>query len=168
MRQKALNRMLQKPRRVALGLYLRQYHGEMVGTYPRQQVGIAGDAGHPLRHLFQKRVAGRLAEAVVDVLESLQIEQEHRQHVLSADGAANVLPQALQKQALIRQTGQHIVVGEVIKPRLLVEMVDRERDVAGQLRQQLHLRVIEIAGFRRVQAEYGNGFISDQQGQQRQ
>ena len=45
--------------------------GKAVRPHPRQQIGIARPARQPRRHLAQERVAGGLAEAVVDVLEAV-------------------------------------------------------------------------------------------------
>ena len=57
----------------------------------------------------------------------------------AAGSAAHVLRHPLEKQAAVRESGERIVVGEVIEPLLLFDVIDRERDVAGQFRQQLHL-----------------------------
>ena len=137
----------------------------MVRAHPRQQVGVPRVARQPLRHLPQQRVAGRPAEAVVDVLEPLQIDQEQGKLVPAAGGAAHVLRHPLEKQAAVRESGEHIVVGEVVEPLLLVDVIDRERDVAGQLRQQLHLFFIEEFGLAGVQREHAYRFIRDNQRQ---
>ena len=83
----------------------------------------------------------------------------------AADRAAHVLRHPLEKQSAIRESGEHIVVGEVIEPLLLVDVINRERDVAGQLRQQLHLCFIKKTGFVGVQCEYAYRVIRDQQRQ---
>ncbi len=98
--QKSIHRFLEKPRHVAILPYFRQYQRQN-GPHPIRASRLASPdvARQPLRHLPQERVAGRPAEAVVDVLEPLQIDQEHGKLVPAAGGAAHVLRHPLEKQA---------------------------------------------------------------------
>ena len=93
---KRFHPFLEKPRHVASLLYFRQHRGKMVRTHSRQQAGVPCDALQPLGHLPQQRVATRLPEAVVDVLEALQIDQGHGKLVPAAGGAA---PEAAEEKS---------------------------------------------------------------------
>jgi len=52
----------------------------------------------PLANLLQERVAGRSAEAVVDVLEPVQIDEQYGDLVSAAGLAAQVLSDTFEKQ----------------------------------------------------------------------
>src|SRR4030088_1432142 len=95
------NRCLEMPRRVAFILYFGEHDGKMIRAYSRHQVGIPYVSRQPLGHLPQQRVAGGLAEAVVDVLEPFQIDQEQCKLMTVADSAAHVLRNTLEKEAAI-------------------------------------------------------------------
>src|ERR1700729_2631721 len=59
-------------------------YGEVVGTDPRQERGFSQGSPQPFGHLPQERVAARPAEALVDILESLQVDQSHSQPRLTS------------------------------------------------------------------------------------
>ena len=59
------------------------------------------------------------------------------------DGAAHELRHALEKQSAICESGQHIVVGQIIETLLAGDVINGERDVAGQFRQQFHLILVK-------------------------
>ena len=65
----------------------------------------------------------------------------------------------------VGEPGERIVVGEVVEPVLLLEVIDRERDVARQLAQQLHLLVVEEPGLVGVQGKHADRFVGNQQRQ---
>ena len=144
--QKSRNRFLEQPGHVGFVPQFRQHYGKLVRTHSRQQVGIPHVARQPLRHLPQEFVAGRPAEAVVDFLEPLQIDQEHGKLVPATDSAALELLEPLEKQAAVGESGEHIVIGEVNDPLLFLNMIEGKRDVAGQFQKQLRLLVIEEIG----------------------
>ena len=65
--------------RVVGVVHLLQQHGELVAAQPRHQVARAHAVGQAARHLAQQRVAGDVAEAVVDDLEAVEVEEHHRE-----------------------------------------------------------------------------------------
>jgi hypothetical protein len=87
MLRESFHRLLKKPSHVAILFHIRQHHRKPVRTHSRQQVGIPHIARQPPCHLPQKRVAGRPAEAVIDILEPFQIDQEQDELVLAADSS---------------------------------------------------------------------------------
>src|SRR6185295_6942435 len=58
-----------------------------------------------------------MTKAVVDILETVKVEEQDRQHLAAACGALQRLVQRLTKQAAIWQFGQFVVIGE--EPRAL-------------------------------------------------
>ena len=89
----------------------RQQRSELVAAQPRQD---APGAQGPLRqpgHGLQRLVACPVAEAVVDQLEVVEVEDQHRP--VRTAGAGQVRRQALLEAAAVDQAGDRVVVGEV-------------------------------------------------------
>ena len=105
------------PPRAGLGLADRaqvfQHHRELVAADPRDGVPAADHLLQALGHGAQGAVAGGVAEAVVDVLEVVQVEEQHR-HARTLAARAHDRPrQALGQQRAVGQVGEGVVVGEV-------------------------------------------------------
>ncbi len=66
--------------------------------------------GETFRHRAQHFVASLVPEAVVDILESIQIEKQDRDEFAAALRPLDRLRQRLLEKAAIRQAGQLIVV----------------------------------------------------------
>jgi len=93
-----------------------QQHGELVATEPRHQVAGAHAGRDARRCHLQQLVAGRVAEGVVDDLETIEVEVHHREagagiETVRLDGDI----QALQETISVRQVGQAVVVRDVVK-----------------------------------------------------
>lgn len=56
-----------------------QHHDELVATEAAKQVVVAQVLVQPGRSSLQQRIAGGMAEAVVDVLEAVQVDEQHGQ-----------------------------------------------------------------------------------------
>jgi hypothetical protein len=70
---------------------------------------------------------------------------------------------ALEKQDPVREAREHIVVRQVIQPLLLLDVIYREGDVAGELSQQLHLALMEELDFISVQSDHAHHDAADYQ-----
>ena len=90
---------------------------ELVAAQPRQDVAFLQAAAHPLGHRLEQLVAGRMAERVVDALEMVEIEIEHRELPAAAD-QRKLLLELLTQQHAIGQVGERIVVRQVRDPLL--------------------------------------------------
>ena len=55
-------------------------HDEFVAAEARGGVGRADRVGDPLRHDLQHFVAAHMAERVVDVLEPVEVDEQHGEH----------------------------------------------------------------------------------------
>ncbi|MNJ37714.1 hypothetical protein D3C77_325450 [compost metagenome] len=64
--------------------------------------------------LLQQQVAHGMPEAIVDLLESVDIQNQYGQALLSVDR----LLQALVEQHPVRQTGDHVIMGQALQLRL--------------------------------------------------
>ena len=110
--------------------------GELVAAQARDRVGLARAAAQALADQFQQLVADRMAERVVDALELVEIEAEHRQAFAAFDAFELVL-QRLAQQHAVWQVGQRVVarhVGDLaLRPLPLGDvLVGRQPAAAGQ------------------------------------
>ena len=76
-----------------------------------------------------------------------------------------MLGQPLPKERWIGEAGEGVVVRQVVELFLLGDMVERERNVAGQLQEQLHLRRVEKARLAGVQREHPHDTVGSLQRQ---
>ena len=61
-----------------VGIRLRKQHGELVSAHPRQDVRLAHAMPERPGDALEEIIARLVAEGVVDVLEVVQIDHEHR------------------------------------------------------------------------------------------
>ena len=99
----------------------RQDHGELVATEAGQEVAVAQRA--PAQHRADARdqlVADRVAQGVVDVLEVVEVEREHRASAVVALARRPARgPSSASKPAAVEQLGERIMVGEVLELALV-------------------------------------------------
>ena len=114
--------------------------GELVGAQPGHGVALPHGVQQPAGDLAQQAVAGFAPEAVVDALETVEVEIDDRR----VEPAAPVAPQGLldpvAEQGAVGQAGQRVVeglVGELLLGLLAVSHVVHVDDDAG------HIGVIE-------------------------
>ena len=83
-------------------------HDELVAAEPGDGVAVADGAAEAVRDLDEHRVAAVVAEAVVDVLEAVEVAEQHRDAPLGAVGQPLQCPF---EQHPVGQSGQRVVVG---------------------------------------------------------
>ncbi|GJE72896.1 hypothetical protein CHKEEEPN_4457 [Methylorubrum podarium] len=95
-------------------------HGELVAPEPRHHVVAAHMAPQPLGHRPQQVIADRVAEAVVDRLEPVEVEAEHGERRLGV-GAQRLDPLGadLAQAGAVGQVGEAVVAGHVDDARLV-------------------------------------------------
>ncbi len=83
-----------------------QQHAELVAAESGDHVALARGAAEPGGDRPQQLVAALVAESVVDVLEVVQVDEQHR----VASGAAFARPlDRVEEQHPVRQPGQRVV-----------------------------------------------------------
>ena len=110
--------------------------GEFVATEPGNRVRRAHSALEALRHLPQDRVAGRVAEAVVDGLEIVEVDEHDADRPASADRAHDGLLDAVCEQRSVGEAGDRVVEGlvcELILERLALADVSTVQDDAADV-----------------------------------
>ena len=93
-------------------------HHELVAAQARQQVGLAQRARQRGRHALQELVADAMAERVVDVLEAVEVDEQHADAMAAALGLRDRLRQALVQQQPVGQAGQRVARREILQPLL--------------------------------------------------
>ena len=83
---------------------------EFVAAKPPDAADLVDRALKPLGHLGQQRIAGRMAHGIVDLLEAVEIEQEHGAGALFDALGIEDLFQRLRHLEAVGQAGQRIVV----------------------------------------------------------
>ena len=98
----------------AVGTFGRQQHCELVAAQPHDGVGPALQRlMQAVGDLAQQQVAHVVAERVVDLLEPVEIQGQHREPAMAALRAADRLREPVVEQRPVRQTGQRIRVREL-------------------------------------------------------
>ena len=103
-------------------------HGELVAPESRQRVTRPENAPQSLAHCDEELVTELVAEAVVVVLELVEIEEQHRGGVALPSGPRQREGQELEEQRSVGQTGERIVVG--LELELLFRGLPFDRDRA--------------------------------------
>ena len=91
-------------------LGVRQDDGELVSAEARDGVDLAHAGPQPVGHGTQEHVADRVAEGVVDLLEAVEVEAQHRERVAAAEMGDRLLD-ALAEHRPVRQAGEDVVAG---------------------------------------------------------
>jgi hypothetical protein len=133
--------VLRRPRRL-------DEHGELVAAEPRHRVAPARGALQAAGDLRQQAVAGAVAQRVVDRLEVVEVEQEHRDAVAvgrrgvraaAGLGAGERVGEAVAEEGAVGQAGERVVEGLVRELRLAAAQVgDGARQPGERAAQRAH------------------------------
>ena len=86
---------------------------ELVATDARDHVGAIQTAAQALRDTLQQRIADRRPEGIVDLLEAIDLEQEHDEEATFQRVAGEHLLHALAQLHPVRQIGERVVARHV-------------------------------------------------------
>ncbi len=88
-------------------------HGlEFVAAQPANLAVVPHDRSQPLGDLAKQRVADRMAERVVDVLEAIEVDHEQRAALLAMSGVAQRFVERLAHHGAVGQRRQRVEPGE--------------------------------------------------------
>ena len=91
---------------------------EFVGVEPRQHIFLAQRRPQPLGDAAQQLVADAMAERIVDRLEIVEAEHQHRHLLGAAPRMQQDVVHLLAQQIAVRQPGQAVMLGHEGQPRL--------------------------------------------------
>ena len=119
-------------------------HHELVAAEARDDVACAQRTAQPVGHFEQEQIAGLVAQRIVDDLETVEVDEQHRKAAIVALRFVDRLLQQPVEGLAVRQVGQAVVRSEVFDPLVglvflvgPVEILHREGDVVGEALQQL-------------------------------
>ena len=92
-------------------------HRELVAAEPRHQVVAAQRVRQPQRDVADQFVADRMAERVVDVLEMVEVDIEHRGRRRAGAHLFDHRLQPLAEENAVGQAAERIVHGKMAQPR---------------------------------------------------
>ena len=121
-------------RGVRFGANVVEQDGELVTAEARQRIAGAKAALEPPRRRDQELVTDLVPEAVVDRLEAIEIEVEHREQRIAqrAPGALKQVLQPVEEQRAVREIRERIVERLVLQLLLgLLALGDVARDPEG-------------------------------------
>ncbi|MNT51325.1 hypothetical protein D3C72_1882870 [compost metagenome] len=111
---------------------LRQHHGELFAAKARGQVEDAQRAVQDLRQRAQHAVAAGVAPAVVDLLEEIDIDHQHRQRGTATLLAPGLAPEAGAEIPAVGQACERILL------RQYLQLLAQRKVVIEQLRDHAH------------------------------
>ena len=88
------------------------HDGEFVAAEPGDEIGLPDAAAQAGRHGLEQFVADGMAERIVDALEFVDVDIEHRK-LLAALDALELAFELLAKQHAVRQIGQRVVMRQM-------------------------------------------------------
>ena len=93
---------------------LMQYHHELVAAEAGDGVLFPGQLPQPRGHFEQDLIAGAVAQAVVDALEMIQVDEQQCATGAGAFGCGNRLAHPVEQQTAVGEPGQGIEKGELL------------------------------------------------------
>src|SRR5574343_36673 len=98
--------------RITLVTEVGQDDRELIPPQPGNRIHLARHAGQSLGHHLEQFVTDVVAQGIVDLLESIQIDEEQPHLCIAASRLTHGHFQTVLKKMPVRQAGQHIVVGQ--------------------------------------------------------
>ena len=88
-----------------------QQQGKLVAAQPRKRVARPAHLREPLRNRLEELVAGIVAEAVVHLLEPVEVDEQNGERAARAGRAGERLLQAVAEECAVGQHGETVVEG---------------------------------------------------------
>ena len=98
-----------------------EYHHELIAAHADDHVALPHACLQAPRDFLQELVAGLMSARVVDVLEAVEIEKDHAQHLIRVACLVDGLGQEGGEIMAVGQPGQLIVMRHAIEPLLIVD-----------------------------------------------
>ena len=89
---------------------------KFVAAEPRHRVLLAHAAPQSFRDGNEKCVASWMAEAIIDLLEPVEVQTQNRERFRAALGPGQSPLQTISKENTVRQTGECVMMGEEMDP----------------------------------------------------
>jgi hypothetical protein len=119
-------------------------HAELLASETADDVAAAHHRAHRLGELAQHLVADAVAVDVVDALEVVDVEHQHRDRVVRPARAGQLGAQALVDVAVVVEAGEPVCLRLVLEARADVRVVERECGRVREALRQLELVLVEL------------------------
>ena len=103
------------PGRFHVGGHVVHQHHKLVAAQPGHGVARAQLLRKALCHLHQQRIAHGVAARVVDLLEIVEINVEHRPHLGGVEGTVQGMLHAVKQHAPVGQAGEAVEVRQLVR-----------------------------------------------------
>ena len=103
---------------LAISLQIGQHHHEFIAAQPAREVFIAYALAQPPRHFLQHQVAGLVAMDIVDGLEAVEVDEQHRAAAAATLGGRQQMRAMLEDQGAVGQPGQRVMQRGIAHPLL--------------------------------------------------
>ncbi len=106
-------------------------HDELVAAEPRDRARVTDGLAQHVGGRLDQRIAHQVAERVVDVLETIEIDQHHRHAPLAIRGGHDQVAHRLAQKIAVRQPGQAVVPRQMLDTRfgfLPLRRFERQRE----------------------------------------
>ena len=100
-----------------------QKDDELIATQTTQGIGVTQTALDPVRHVHQHPVAKNMPHRIIDVFESIQVNEENTKLATTALGRAHRKINALRQQQTVGQARQGIAVGKLFNSLLRSKLI---------------------------------------------
>ena len=114
-----------------------EHDDEFVAAHAHHDVRGAHRRAHALGDFLQQLVAHFVAARVVDVLEAVEVEEQHREHLPGFLAARDGLGQMRLQEQAVRQAREVIVIGEFVEALLVGEQLGLRLLSLGQIAHQV-------------------------------
>ena len=112
---------------------LREDEPELVPADAARDVGLAHSLAHTFRGLGERGVAGEMADAVVDALEVVDVDEHEGEPARVAVRARDLASERLVEVAAVVETRQPVEVGELARFLEAPRVLERRRDALREL-----------------------------------
>ena len=112
---------------------VRKHHAELVTAQPREQVTVTQRPAAEARDRAQHVVADRMPEHVVDRLEPVEVEEQHRERPAVAARTRELAPQRVIERAAVGDAGELVAASQT------AELLEFARTRQQRLDQRLGL-----------------------------
>ena len=116
---------------------LMQHHDELVAAHANDDIRGTHRRAHALGDFLQQLVADFVAARVVDVLEAVEIEEQHREHLPDSWQRAMASGRCACRNSRFGKPGEVIVIGELVEALLVGEQLGLRLLALGQVAHQV-------------------------------
>ncbi len=134
---------------------------EMVGAQACHELLVRRACKQPFGHASEQLVSCGTSQRVIDRLESFQVDHHDRELAAVGGRGGDQSFEPFSEQDVVGEPGESVVVRQEVQSLLLVDVVQRERNVAHEFHEQLGFLNVEGASHGGEQREHADASPRD-------